>query len=126
MPGCTAGRTAKGSTRTSRRPRRAPCSRGPIHRFLIPGAAMDDIKNQTRAFLGQFVGAAHLGADEEDLFARGLVNSLFAMQLISWIEKSFDLRVEDEDLEITNFNSVSAIASFVVRKRQVTAGAAMA
>jgi acyl carrier protein len=87
---------------------------------------MDDIKNRTRAFLGQFVGTAQLGTDDEDLFARGLVNSLFAMQLIAWVEKSFEVQVEDEDLEITNFNSVSAIARFVAGKRQAALGAAVA
>lgn len=79
---------------------------------------MDDIKSQTRAFLGRFIGAGHLGSDDEDMFARGLVNSLFAMQLIAWVEKTFAIRVEDQDLEITNFNSVNAIDRFVARKRQ--------
>jgi acyl carrier protein len=87
---------------------------------------MDHIKDQTRAFLGQFVSSAHLGADDEDLFARGLVNSLFAMQLIAWVEKAFAIRVEDQDLEIANFNSISAIARFVAGKQQVAVGAAVA
>jgi acyl carrier protein len=53
----------------------------------------------------------------EDIFAAGYVNSLFALQLIQFVEKAFAIQLEDEDLEMENFRSVAAIEGFVRRKR---------
>ena len=51
-----------------------------------------------------------------DLFELGIANSLFAIQLMTFIEKTFALQVETEDLDIDNFRSVSASTAFVMRK----------
>jgi acyl carrier protein len=80
---------------------------------------MNECKTKTREFVSQFVGTRSASGDDEDIFAMGFVNSLFAMQLIAWIENEFRLKVEDEDLDLQNFNSVSAIARFTERKTAV-------
>ena len=54
--------------------------------------------------------------DDEDLFASGLVNSLFAMQLVLFVEKEFSIKVENQDLDIANFKSVNAITGFIQSK----------
>ncbi|UED83210.1 acyl carrier protein [Streptomyces profundus] len=74
-----------------------------------------------RGFLAQFFGD-HQPADEDDIFATGFVNSLFIMQLVLFVEGEFELTVEDEDLEMANFNTVAAIDAFVARKRATVAG----
>lgn len=76
---------------------------------------MDDVKEKVRQFFSRFFRARSL-QDKDDIFALGFVNSLFAMQLVMWVENEFGLKVEDEDLAISNFNSVDAVASFVARK----------
>nr|QEO74348.1 putative acyl carrier protein [uncultured bacterium] len=76
----------------------------------------DKRKENIKDFLSKFVRGHELG-DDEDIFASGFVNSLLAMQLVAFVEKEFGVTVEDEDLDINNFNTVSAIASFVERKR---------
>ena len=58
----------------------------------------------------------HQLADGEDIFALGFVNSLLAMQLVSFIEKEFGVNVSDEDLDLDNFRSVERIDHFVERK----------
>jgi len=68
-----------------------------------------------RAFLSGYIHAANW-ADCDDIFAMGFINSLFAMQLVMWIEKEFGITVENDDLELSNFNSVDNIAAFVDRK----------
>lgn len=83
---------------------------------------MDEYRKRIREFFGRFFRTAQLG-DGDDVFEGGLVNSLFAMQLIAWIETDFDIDVEDSDLRISNFNSVNAIAAFI---RSKSAGAAVA
>jgi methoxymalonate biosynthesis acyl carrier protein len=73
-----------------------------------------DIREKTLTFLEQFVSVDV--EDDEDLFASGLVNSLFAMQLVLFVEKEFAIKVENHDLDIANFRSVNAITSFIQQK----------
>jgi len=54
--------------------------------------------------------------DDVNLFASGLVDSLFAMELVLFVEKQFKIRVDNDDLDLKNFNSVCAIADFSMRK----------
>jgi methoxymalonate biosynthesis acyl carrier protein len=54
--------------------------------------------------------------DDEDLFGGGYVNSLFAVQLVMWIERTFGVVVDRGDLDIAKFATISAIASFVGQK----------
>lgn len=72
-------------------------------------------KNKLRAFLGRFFQNLVI-ADDEDFFAQGLVNSLFAMQLVVFVEKEFGITVSDEDLDIDNFRTINAIASLIESK----------
>ena len=55
--------------------------------------------------------------DEENLFEAGFVNSLFAVQLIAFLEKSFGIEVGADDMDIENFKSINATASFVMAKK---------
>lgn len=76
---------------------------------------MTEERDNIRAFLARFFRTTNL-SDSDDIFALGL-NSLFAMQLVAWVEKEYGIQVVDEDLEISNFNSVNSIVTFVSRKR---------
>jgi acyl carrier protein len=76
----------------------------------------DSERTMVREFIAQHTGSARID-DEENMFANGLVNSLFAVQLVMWIERNFGTPIEGADLDFANIASVSAIASFVDRKR---------
>ena len=54
--------------------------------------------------------------DDDDLFESGLVNSLFAVQLMTFIEKTFAIEVGADDLDIKNFQSIDAATEFVLRR----------
>ena len=69
-----------------------------------------------REFITSAVSIPNLD-DEADLFESGIVNSLFAVQLMTFIEKKFDIEVGMDDLDMANFKSVQATAAFVGRKR---------
>lgn len=79
-------------------------------------------RDRVREFLGQYFRQERLG-DDEDMFAAGYVNSLFAMQLILFLEAEFALTVDDADLDLDNFRSIARIAGFITRKRDVAASA---
>jgi methoxymalonate biosynthesis acyl carrier protein len=75
-----------------------------------------ETKQQIREFVSRFFRGHEL-ADDEDIFASGFVNSMFAMQLVQFVETTFGITVESEDLEIDNFRTLDAIAALVGRKQ---------
>ena len=76
---------------------------------------MQNNKAKIRNFLLQYIHNHNL-QDDEDIFAGGFVNSLFAMQLVLFVESGFGIQIEDEDLKLDNFRSVNALASLIERK----------
>jgi acyl carrier protein len=55
-------------------------------------------------------------ASDQDIFALGFVNSLFAMQLVEFVEVEFGITLETEDLELDNFRTLDAIAALALSK----------
>jgi methoxymalonate biosynthesis acyl carrier protein len=51
--------------------------------------------------------------DDENIFEMGLVNSLFAMKLLNYVESEFKIEVTYDDMEIENFSTVNNILKFV-------------
>ncbi|HHC25132.1 MAG TPA: acyl carrier protein [Desulfobacterales bacterium] len=78
----------------------------------------DENKGKIRTFLSRYIRNYEL-QDDEDIFASRLVNSLFAMQLVLFIEKNFQIKVENEDLDLKNFNTLNSISAFIERKASV-------
>lgn len=54
----------------------------------------------------------------ENLFEKGRGTSLFTMQLILFLEKSFNFKITREDLKKENFENYNAIVNFVVKKNK--------
>ena len=79
---------------------------------------MKAAKDKIKKFLSQFFGNHDL-QDDEDIFALGFVNSMFAMQLVLFIEKQFEMTIENEDLEFANFRSINSMVSLLERKTTV-------
>lgn len=69
----------------------------------------------SRSFKGRDI------ADGDDIFALGFGNSLFALQLVAFVESEFEIEIDTEDLEMVNFRSVDAVASLIERKRAQSA-----
>lgn len=80
---------------------------------------LDEVKTRTRAFMSRHFKGRNV-EDHDDIFALGFVNSLFAIQLVKFVEKEFDITVENEDLDIGNFHSIDAVAGFVHAKTATT------
>lgn len=76
---------------------------------------MEETKVKIRGFLGKFFRKHEL-RDDEDIFSLGFVNSLFAMQLVMFLEKEFRIRVDNKDLDMNNFRSIDAICELLERK----------
>ena len=75
----------------------------------------EQIKQTITDFILSAISIADL-KDDDHLFETGLVNSLFAVQLMTFLEKTFTIEVTMDDLDIENFKSINASTAFVVRK----------
>ena len=73
------------------------------------------IKEIIRDFVSRSINVRELN-DRENLFESGIVNSLFAVQLMTFIEKTFAIEMETDDLDIENFKSLDAMTAFVLQK----------
>lgn len=76
---------------------------------------MDEPKEKIRAYFARLFRNLD-PQDDTDIFATGFVNSLMAMQLVMFVEKEFHLKIDDEDLDLKNFNSINAISSLIKRR----------
>lgn len=75
------------------------------------------MKETIRNFLLEHIRAYDL-QDGDDIFELGLVNSLFAMQLVLFVEQAFDITIDGEDLDFANFRTVNAIHDLVKNKTE--------
>jgi acyl carrier protein len=82
---------------------------------------MESAKTKIKEFLSQFFGNHEL-QDDEDIFSLGFVNSMFAMQLVLFLEKEFQVTIENEDLDFDNFRTINAMNNLLERKTAVLAG----
>lgn len=74
-----------------------------------------EIKENVKKFIQRFVSGKNF-TDDTNIIENKLVNSLFAMQLVAFIEKEYDISLENDDIKIDNFKSVNAIAQLIESK----------
>ena len=76
---------------------------------------MNSIKEKVSEYILEHISESDLDYDLR-IFEEGLVNSLFAIELMTFIEKTFEIKVNLEDLDMENFQTVNVIAKFVSKK----------
>lgn len=83
-------------------------------------ANRSETERAIRAFVEEnFVltrGAQAIGA-EDSLTQLGLIDSTGVLELITFLEQSFDITVRDEETTPDNLDTVTRIVAFVERKR---------
>ncbi|MGG3309325.1 acyl carrier protein [Paenibacillus lautus] len=80
-----------------------------------------EIKQKIRSFIESnlvvFEDEA-LFTDDDHIFQKGFVNSLFAMKLLGYIEQEFGFTVSNEDLDIANFSTLNNIVKLIEKHKQ--------
>ena len=71
-----------------------------------------DIKETILGFFREKGVTDELGCDT-DLFRGGYVNSLFALEVIIFLEKTFSIRIPNKDISESNFRTIESIARVV-------------
>jgi methoxymalonate biosynthesis acyl carrier protein len=85
---------------------------------IIAPVTADSIEEALLEFLTERV-KADVEADQ-DLFASGLVSSMFAMQLVVHLEESYDIAIVGQELKLDHFRTVQAMTALVLRLRRAS------
>ena len=75
----------------------------------------EEIRTEIRSFLSKQIRNTNI-EDGDDLFTSGLVNSMFAMELVSFVEKKFKIVIANKDLNLDNFTTINAITDLIQQK----------
>lgn len=78
---------------------------------------LEQVKDQIRQFIVEatFAPAEHV-KNETLIFVEGIFDSMGFISLINYIEEAFAVKVKDSELLEENFESINAIASYIISK----------
>jgi acyl carrier protein len=83
---------------------------------------LDQVQEKVRQFI---VKTSYIQEDQISndtlIFAQGIMDSMGFISIIDFLEDSFSISASDNELLEANFESVNAIANFVLRKKQYAA-----
>lgn len=79
------------------------------------------IKEQIRTFVTSnfYVADPASLSDEASLLDKGIIDSTGVLEVILFIEETFDVKVEDNEMLPDNLDSIERIADYVKRKSAV-------
>ena len=93
----------------------------------MSGASTPDGVGETaqriRAYLVEnfLLGQADGLDDASSLLDSGILDSTGVLEVVAFLEETFELKVDEEDLVAANLDTVQDLARFVARKRAVGA-----
>ncbi len=78
----------------------------------------DDVRSRVRGFVTTnfYVPNPEDVTDEESLLERGIVDSTGLLELIGFVEKTFGIKVGDDEIVPENLDGIARVASYVARK----------
>jgi len=79
-----------------------------------------DIKEQVRGFItDNFMMGMDPGqlADKDSLLDKGIVDSTGVLELVGFLEETFGITIEDDELVPENLDSVDRLLTFINKKK---------
>ena len=76
------------------------------------------IENKIRNFIQQhlYFSEDHALKDDDSFLAEGVIDSMGAFELATFVETEFGIKVQTSEIVVSNFDSVIQLADFVRRK----------
>lgn len=77
--------------------------------------------NEIKQLIMQFFekkGKAEDLTEDTDLFKGGYVNSLFALEMVMYLEETFKIKIKNKDINEKNFKTISSIAEVVQQSQK--------
>lgn len=81
---------------------------------------MSDLKDRIKDFIVENFLFGEGGEDlgEGDSFLeKGIIDSTGVLELVEWLEETFEIKVEDEELIPENLDSIANLANYIQKKR---------
>ena len=81
-----------------------------------------NIETEIRKFIEEnFIleGDDHLG-DEDSLLEKGIIDSTGVLELVDFIEETYQFKIQDEELVPENLDSIKNISQFIQNKLNVS------
>lgn len=76
--------------------------------------AIEQYKTEIRAFFKE--KRKHTVPDDDaDLFESGFVDSLFAIEIVVFLERTFKIKIKNKEITKDNFRNINEIAAVVAR-----------
>ena len=85
---------------------------------------MQSVEEMIRTHIAQnilFSGDGYPYSDDASFLDEGIIDSMNVLELVMFIEETFGVKVQDQDIVPDNFDSVSKLAAFVRRMLPVAA-----
>lgn len=79
----------------------------------VSGLRAEVVEKDLTAYLSEKIRTEI--APDEDIFASGLVSSMFAMELVVHLESSYEIAVIGSELKLDNFRTAQVMAALVLR-----------
>jgi len=80
---------------------------------------MPDVEQELRRFVIDNFPFGQVGLSNDDSFLdRGIIDSTGVLELVTFLEETYDIQVEDEELIPGNLDSINRVARFLERKLQ--------
>jgi acyl carrier protein len=79
---------------------------------------------QIRTYIAQnilFSGNSYPYDDDASFLDEGIVDSMNVLELVTFVEDTFGVSVDDQDIVPDNFDSVSRLAAYVLSRMPVLA-----
>ena len=81
-----------------------------------------DIKETLRKFIVENFLFGRKSVENGDSFLeKGIIDSTGVLEIVSWLEETYDIKVEDDELIPDNLDSIEKIEKYVMRKMDSTA-----
>ena len=74
---------------------------------------MDDIQSRVHAFITDTFPVDETIAAGDNLFDKGIVDSIGVLTLVTWMEQEFGFLVHDEEVVPENLESIDALVRYI-------------
>jgi len=80
---------------------------------------LEEVKQQIRSFVlaNFYVADPAQASDGRSLLEQGIIDSTGVLEIISFVEGTFGITVEDQEMVPANLDSIDGIARFILRKQ---------
>lgn len=75
------------------------------------------MKTEIKNFIAERLLSGKIVTEDENLLLSGLIDSLGVMQLVRFLEETYQIKIPAEDVTITHFITIDAITLYVQQRQ---------